>query len=726
MEKSLREKIKEIESLSKNNASTLEANISDLTEGVSIITDVISDIPKTIDEKVSKVKSELDTKISSLKLKKGDKGDSYILTPKDKKDIASSITVPVVTKIIEKVEKADETPEEIVTKLESLVGDSRLDYSAIRGMDDFLKKTELGDLRRGSNVVIRNGGTSLTGTPTEVVYFDASGNPTSDSLFTSNATTKARVAARTTTQIDTPVQFDGTGANDLTYDASGITTAEPISFEVIISVGDPTSPNKFSWTDSNGGSGTDITILPGLAQTLSNGVDITFASATGHDATDLFAFAVIPSTTTGFYTNDDVLGFGFPGSGVLTEATDGAIDFNGVINLDSGLSSVQYYADAIGDYFTSVVSGKNNYSVNVSSTTGDIQQSFRDGIARWAVNDGTSGTLQLGSAGLLVNDAYLLPTADGTAGQALLSDGAGQSYWGSAGGTPALTDTYIGFGSPSNLLTGSAGFTKVGNVVSLGDISDQGIFRAVDTGGNYTAYTSIGISRTANSGSFAISGSNATGANAIGGNIYIYAGAQTGNATGPYFELHNSRESAASGSTPAALHPFLQNHDAVTILGYASGTGNGTNITVDDLTQLVTSNSGGVNKNTVTGKSYTITDNTTTSVFEVALPDGGMTGGFFDVTVSATDGTDYQAHSDHVTYAAVNKAGAYTTTIQSSNGDDAIATSAGTLTVVWNITTGTDKIIVQVTANSSLTAPTVKIEGMNIDNNNGHALTFLL
>jgi hypothetical protein len=195
---------------------------------------------------------------------------------------------------------------------------------------------------------------------------------------------------------------------------------------------------------------------------------------------------------------------------------------------------------------------------------------------------------------LLINDAWRLPTGDGSAGQALLSDGAGQSYWGSAGGTPALTDTYIGYGSGSNLLTGSAGFTKVNNTVSLGDISSDGKFVAVSTSGSNTTYKAGNIIHTGGSApadrEFQIQGADGSGTNKAGGDIVIVTGRQTGNAASPHMHFRNTRTTAASSSSVNTLETFLSNDDAVTILGYASGVGNGTNITVDDLNELVTVN----------------------------------------------------------------------------------------------------------------------------------------
>lgn len=82
---------------------------------------------------------------------KGDPGADYVLTEQDKKEIAATIKVPVVEKVIEKTEVIKEIPivtneikevavadmaEDIRNKLELLSGDERLDKSAIKGLDE--------------------------------------------------------------------------------------------------------------------------------------------------------------------------------------------------------------------------------------------------------------------------------------------------------------------------------------------------------------------------------------------------------------------------------------------------------------------------------------------------------------------------------------------------------------------------------------------------------------
>ncbi len=96
---------------------------------------VIESLMKEI-EKIFTEVSVIKEAVGNLKLQKGDKGDSYILTSKDKKEIAKSIDVPIIEKVIEKHTevikeqpiitevtkevKIQEIPEEVIEDIEIL------------------------------------------------------------------------------------------------------------------------------------------------------------------------------------------------------------------------------------------------------------------------------------------------------------------------------------------------------------------------------------------------------------------------------------------------------------------------------------------------------------------------------------------------------------------------------------------------------------------------------
>ena len=123
---------------------------------------------------------------------KGDKGDNYILTEKDRKEIARKIEVPVVEKIIEKptittIEKViDVKPEEIAKKLNTLSETIKIDV--INGLDK-----ELANLKQNIRSVkgSRSGGgmgNILVETPTGTIdgsntIFTLSTTPKTNSLI---------------------------------------------------------------------------------------------------------------------------------------------------------------------------------------------------------------------------------------------------------------------------------------------------------------------------------------------------------------------------------------------------------------------------------------------------------------------------------------------------------------------------------------------------------------
>lgn len=84
----------------------LEEQYEDLKKEVSFLESKFASIFPTVDV--------LNDKLKNITLKKGDPGkdgEDYILTEEDKKEIAASITVPVVEKIVEKVETIREIPQ---------------------------------------------------------------------------------------------------------------------------------------------------------------------------------------------------------------------------------------------------------------------------------------------------------------------------------------------------------------------------------------------------------------------------------------------------------------------------------------------------------------------------------------------------------------------------------------------------------------------------------------
>jgi hypothetical protein len=123
----------------------------------------------------------------------------------------------------------------------------------------------------------------------------------------------------------------------------------------------------------------------------------------------------------------------------------------------------------------------------------------------------------------------------------------------------------------------------------------------------------------------------------------------------------------------------------------ADSTGSGDNATVDAF---------------VIPSEKLLPNNSTTDCFTVAMPDGGMVGGWVAYTVTVSNGTDTQVHSGHLNYAGVRKGAAFTVSIVDAPiaGEANAISSVSTLTESWTISTdaGGNKITIQAKFNSNL------------------------
>lgn len=117
-----------------------------------------------------------------------------------------------------------------------------------------------------------------------------------------------------------------------------------------------------------------------------------------------------------------------------------------------------------------------------------------------------------------------------------------------------------------------------------------------------------------------------------------------------------------------------------------------------------------------------LSDGAATDVFTISgLTAGSHTGGQIEVTITATDATDYQTFTQLITYGAVNKAGAYTKDVDVVGSSTAV--SAGTLTASWGFSDSTDALVMQVTADSSLSSPTIRCKYVLVENT-GKPITY--
>jgi hypothetical protein len=120
-----------------------------------------------------------------------------------------------------------------------------------------------------------------------------------------------------------------------------------------------------------------------------------------------------------------------------------------------------------------------------------------------------------------------------------------------------------------------------------------------------------------------------------------------------------------------------------------------------------------------------------TSFFEVAVADNTMGGGHIDFTITATDGTDYVAHTGSAYYSFCSKAGTMDADIAeitpAAGGEVESSSSAAAITSGWSIVEdeANNKVTVRITATvGSMTATSVKMYAM-IANNSMNAITLL-
>jgi hypothetical protein len=98
-----------------------------------------------------------------------------------------------------------------------------------------------------------------------------------------------------------------------------------------------------------------------------------------------------------------------------------------------------------------------------------------------------------------------------------------------------------------------------------------------------------------------------------------------------------------------------------------------------------------------------ITSNTASSFVTVSLPAGSYCGGYVSLTLVATNGTDYGALTDYITFAAANKGGTYYSQVRSFNTPSAAGSGSAVPNVPnYTIISGTNEITVQVTSLDNL------------------------
>lgn len=110
----------------------------------------------------------------------------------------------------------------------------------------------------------------------------------------------------------------------------------------------------------------------------------------------------------------------------------------------------------------------------------------------------------------------------------------------------------------------------------------------------------------------------------------------------------------------------------------------------------------------IVGKYVDLTAATATAFCRINIPTSTTAGGFVIATVEANDGTDFQARTFYISWAAANKAG--TTTVGLDVPHEIVAATSGTLTGTMTLVdSGSGNIDFKMDASSSLAETTLRI-----------------
>jgi len=440
MPKTILQKLNEVEKLSQQ-SSQLEGNFNDLSTSIEILSDVILDTNRNVDEKLNKAKDELSRKIEDVKKMPGTPG-------KDGKDGADGLDG------LDGKDGSPDTPTQVKDKLESLKGEARLDKSAVKGLEKVLGQEDLDRavsildsrtsflINKINNLNISSNWSSILGTPTEVSYFNAAGNGTSDSMFTRDENTKETLMGFET--YATGLINDGIG-QEVIWQADNVGSVGN-SITLVFDGTDDTDTVLAAWNAANPSNTASVVGGTGNFTPTADTVILGGGGSAGYELAHNFLGQGFQFAGTLFSDG----GFGASINGLLN-SQDGTTPFIGSFNFGTGDQSILQMSP--NNFGIRVTGASNDSGLEINSNDFSLQSTI--GASETSIASDSLGNLRLKVQNIL----WKWPTADGSNGYVLKTDGAGNLSFGAIPPASAsLTQNQIGFGSASNLLSGNSNF----------------------------------------------------------------------------------------------------------------------------------------------------------------------------------------------------------------------------------------------------------------------------
>ena len=331
------------------------------------------------------------------------------------------------------------------------------------------------------------------------------------------------------------------------------------------------------------------------------------------------------TSQTGFYVHNALIG-ATNNYGFVSEIPVGGTNWNIYASGDAQ----NYFAGNVGI-------GKNN-----PSSALDVKGTIR-------LSGSTSGYVGLAPAAAAGSTTYTLPSADGTSGQVLKTDGTGTLSWTSVGGTGTVTSVDVsggttGLTTSGGPVTGSGTITLAGTLGiangGTGQVTQQAAINALagaQTSGYYLRGNGTNVSMSAiQAGDVPTLNQNTTGSAGSVANALTINNSGTGDASG---STYNGSAAKTISYNSIGASPLAGSSSLTTVGTISSGTWQGSTIGVGY---------GGTGQTSYTDGQLLIGNSTGNTLTKATLTAGtgiSITNGSGSITIAASGGGGSNAYA---------------------------------------------------------------------------------